>query len=335
MIELKQAKRQAKALRHALSEVATPATLTHAQCLDLLARMNNAPNWSTYWAGQHLTYFYHRHEPYLPNTVALVRAISVRKAISADLAAVVAAGGPDHAVGALAPMALVTRALARFREQASQARKGALHVAPPLHAALKRTTAPNHSILRAEENAAELALKLVMKGFASSLTGAPATHSSQQAKAYHSAYLAWRLATFTTAVCAMRQQDASRHFGALATEGLDLLAYAGALLIGEVSPSGPCDFAAVRTKLDALTRMALGRQARKRAQVLLMAMLESGSTEPSVLPPHEGMRFSASELGKSAQVLREAFPEIVAWQAWVELKPLLAHGVDGVDRSRG
>lgn len=334
MIELKQAKRQAKALRLALSEVASPATLTHAQCLDLLARMNNASNWSAYWACQHQTYFYNRHEPYLPNTMALVRALSVRKAISEDLAAVAAGDGPDHGVGAMTPMALVTRALARFREQASQARKGVLHVAPPLHMALKRTTAGNQATLQAEEVAAAAALKQTMAGFESSLTGAPATYSTQQAKAYHSTYLAWRLATFTTAVCAMRQQDASRHFGALATEGVDLLTYAGALLIGEVSHIGACDFTVVRTKLDGLTRMALGRQARKRAQVLLMSVLESGSTEPSLLPPHEGLRFSASELGKSARVLREAFPEIAAWQAWVELKPLLAHSVDGVDRSR-
>jgi hypothetical protein len=335
MIELKQAKRQAKALRQAISEVSTPATLTHAQCLDLLARMNRAPNWSTYWAGQHQTYFYHRHEPYLPNKMALVRALSVRKAILTDLSAVTAGDGPDRGVGALSPIAIVTRALSRFRQQASQARKGTLHVAPLLQDALKRTTAANFATLQEEEVAAEAALTDLMKGFESSLTGAPATYSTQQAKAYHAAYLAWRLATFASSVCAMRQQDVSQHFGSLATEGIDLLAYAGALLIGELDHSNPVDVAAVRTKLDSLAKMALGRQARKRAQVLLMAILESGSTEASVLPPHDGLRFSASELGKSARVLREAFPEIAAWQAWVELKPLLAHSIDSVDRSRG
>lgn len=333
MIELKQAKRQAKALRHALSEVATPATLTHAQCLDLLARMNYAPNWSTYWAGQHQTYFYHRHEPYLPNTMGLVRALSVRKAVSADLSAVSA--GTERSGSASSPIALITRSLARFREQASQGRKGVLHVAPPLHAALKRTTAANYVALQAEEAAAEAALNATMAGFESSLTGAPATYSTTQAKAYHAAYMDWRLATFTTTVCAMRQQDASQHFGTLATEGIDLFAYVGALLIGEIVHESPCDFDQVRTKLDELMRLALGRQARKRAQVLLTAVLESGSTEASVLPPHTGMRFTASELGKGARVLREAFPEIAAWQAWVELKPLLAHSIDGADRSRG
>jgi hypothetical protein len=333
MIELKHAKRQAKALRLALSDVANPASITHAQCLDLLARMHQAPNWSTYWAGQHQTYFYHRHASYLPNAKALVRALSVRKAISQDLASMAANASTDKGVGAMPPLALVTRALGRFRHQASHARKGVLHVAPSLQTALKRTTAANYADLQAEEVAAEAALTRVMAGFGSCLTGAPSTYPTQQERAYHSAYMGWRLATFTTAVCAMRQQVASQHFGALAAEGIDLLTYAGALLIGEVNHADAGDAPAVRAKLETLMRMALGRQSRKRAQVLLMAMLESGSTEPSVLPPHEGMRFSASELGKSARVLREAFPEITAWQAWVELKPLLAHNVDSSERA--
>jgi hypothetical protein len=332
--DLKTAKRQAKALRASLADVANPAALTHAQCLDLLARMEGAANWSTFWARQHQTYFYLRHEPYLPNAAALVRALSVRKAVLADLSAL-AGEGEGTPPSARNPIALVTRALARFQKQASHARKGTLQVAPLLREALKRTSVDNLALLRAEEAQAEQAMARVLAGFESSLTGAPADYTDTQAKAYHAAYLAWRLATFAAAVCALRGQDPELRFAALATEGVDLFAYVGALLLGEAPARGPEHLERVRAKLAELHRMDAGRHARRRAQVLLMALLEGGGLEPSLLPPHEGLRFSASELAKSAQLLRDAFPEVVAWQAWVELKPLLAHGVDSAaERSR-
>lgn len=348
--DLKSAKRQAKALRASLADVTNPAALTHAQCLDLLARMEGSPNWSTFWARQHQTYFYLRHEPYLPNTAALVRALSVRKAVLADLSALAAedaakagsSADADAAAVAAAteartpvnPIMLVTRALARFQKQASHARKGTLQVAPVLQAALKRTSVSNLAQLRAEEVQAADALARVMAGGESSLTGAPADYTGEQAKAYHAAYMGWRLATFSAAVCALRQQDPHQRFAALAAE-VDLFAYVGAVLVGELPSGGPFDAQQVKAKLAELRQMDIARLARRRAQVLLIALLEGGGLEASLLPPHEGLRFSASELAKGARQLRELFPEVVAWQAWVELKPLLAHGVDNAaERAR-
>jgi hypothetical protein len=313
---LNQLQRQATLLRRELVALGMPAPLTPDQSLGLAARIHGHADWNTLLANKQRRYFHDRHLPYLPNPPHLVRALSVRRAALEDLADVEAqmAGDAETWSGPWVATLAAERALRQARE--SLAVNGSL--AMELQQALLTGVTGQLNDLQQQETAAEQALAHVGSDAAASHRDRPyaalVRYTDEQAEQYHAAYLHWRLATLAASLCAVCERQGAPALAALLANGVDPFAYVGAVLWDQ------------EEQLGTLTPQQL-QQARAVGRTVLVNVQTNGSLETRLQYPGSLRLQDAPVL--CAKLLAR-FPEIAFWHAWVELKPLLAPGIDSL-----
>lgn len=311
----KQAKHDAKALRKELCTTNPTAAPSHGECLDMVSRMKGAASWNEYFVRVQRRYFYDLHAPYLPNKADFVRAMSTRRAVLVDLADLESRegkAGRNESVPAFFAQAIeraLRQARAAFRDQA--------RVAPSLLKALESVSAATTVGLRNDEEFAHQAMNAAMLLSESDNYSAYLAQPDKQAYAYSTAYLQWRLATLAAAWgrCLFRAHG-ELSLARLVESGADPFQAAGDVLRGSFS-TGTVGAVPVEAQ----------KYARAVGKTVLLSLLANGSMETSL--QFDGGLTLDNPDGLSRKLLAR-FPEIAFWQAWVELKPLLAEGIDNV-----
>lgn len=320
---ISQMRRLAAGLKTALnagSVCKEPAT--HGQCLELIAQAAGAPNWG---AAQRLAWqgwAYQQHLPYLPNPLPTVQALATRHAVWSEvtaqptddseafsevrasmrrafeqMAAVLQGLGTPPASAAAGRLRAGAPALAR-----------ALRVEAELTAALERSLSVDVAVLEAEAAAAFDHAR----GFAEEFCRAPL--SPLNAERYQHLYLSWRLAQLSLALRLTLAARDDLRMGALLQRERPVDVYGLVALAATVThqvQSMHVDNLAVTCAELRRDRPEL-RGAAKEALLDLLAHRSSDQQEGRHL----------------ADVAASLFPEVALWHAWVELKPLLASGVD-------
>jgi hypothetical protein len=316
---LKQARLQAKNLRLEVAALGAPVPLTDDQALALAARANGFDSWQAMVQSHRNRYFHTRHTAYLPNTIELVRALSVRRAAIEDLADMEArmAGASEQWSGQW----VVAQAAERALRQARTAVQEGVAIHPDLMDAVVAGVSGDLVELWRVESDAKQSL---LHGFGNDAylqsRGLPyqalSVQSAAQAEQYHAAYLRWRLAAMSVALCAVCDRKEGLSFADMLSgwESQEVFAYAGALVLNQLGNLATMD-------VPALTHL------RSVGKTVLLNVQASGCMEPSLLSFGSMALPNANAL---VSRLLERFPEIVFWHAWVELKPMLAEGIDDI-----
>jgi hypothetical protein len=309
----KQAKQFAKALRPQLGAI-DAENITHGNCLNIVSRMQGSADWNTYFVKVQRRYFYDKHSPYLPNDAEFVRAMSVRRSVLVDLAHLEAQTG--KAGKKESGPAFFTLAIERAMRQAHATFKGKVLVAPSLMKALEApSTKTTVGILNDEEFAFQSMNGAMLLSNTDSYSSY-LTQTDQVAAAYSETYLQWRLATLTRAWArCLFKQNGKPSLSELLASGADLFDVAGDIAEGRsgFAPDTP--------------KHTVNKYNRLAGKTVLLSLLANGSMEESLRMEGGITLDGVDELAKK---LLARFPEIELWQAWVELKPLLAEGVDSV-----
>lgn len=316
---LKQARLQAKNLRLEVAALGAPLPLTDEQAMGLAARTNGFDSWHALVLSQKNRYFHTRHLPYLPNAIELVRALSVRRAAIEDLADIEArmASTTEQWSG----QGVVAQAAERALRQARTAVQEGLALHPELlDAVVAGVTGDLVELWRIESEAKQSLLhgygdKAYLQSRAApyqALTRQTAT----QAEQYHAAYLRWRLSTLSVALCAVCDRKTGLSFAdmLLGWESQEVFAYVGALVLNQLGKLATMD-------VNSLAHI------RNAGKTILLNVQANGCLEPSLVS-FGSMALPDANLLVSR--LLERFPEIVFWHTWVELKPVLADGLDDV-----
>ena len=309
-------KTEAKALRSELQKLTPAVEINHGHALDLAARAKGATDWNTYAAQMLRRYFYDRHEPYLPNRLSLVCALSVRKAALADatdieLSTRKSSDGCHYQF-------VYAEAIERTLRQVQTCLAGTALVAPKLLAALKKARTRSVSALLADEILAEQELEAVMTIRDRNTFDAALSMTYSQAEAYSEAYMKWRLATLAASLAQYeRRSKGERSFADLAQKETDLYALVGEL----VHP--------IKLGLSMEMNHEERRFARSKGKAVLFSIQANGSLEPSLMY-HAGVSLSDRDVDVCTREVLRRFPEFPLWHAWAELKPLLAEGIDSV-----
>jgi len=316
---LKQARLQAKNLRLEVAALGAPVPLTEEQALALAARANGFDSWQAMMQSHRNRYFHTRHLPYLPNTIELVRALSVRRSAIEDLADMEArvSGSMEHWSGQW----VVAQAAERALRQARTAVQEGVVLHPDLMDAVVAGVSGDLVELWRVESEAKQSL---LHGFGNDAYlqnratpyQALTVQTPAQAEQYHAAYLRWRLATLSVALCAVCDRKGGLSFADMLSgwESQEVFAYAGALVLNQL------ENLATR-EAPALAHL------RSVGKTVLLNVQASGCMEPCLLS-FGSMALPDANLLVSR--LLERFPEIVFWHAWVELKPVLAEGIDDI-----
>lgn len=320
---ISQMRRLAAGLKTALnagSVCKEPAT--HGQCLELIAQAAGAPNWG---AAQRLAWqgwVYQQHLPYLPNPLPTVQALATRHAVWTEVTAQATDDGEAFSEvrasmrRAFEQMASVLQGWGTPRANAAAGRlragapalARALRVAAELTAALERSLSVDVAVLEAEAAAAFDHAR----GFAEEFCRAPL--SPLNAERYQHLYLSWRLAQLSLALRLTLAARDDLRMGALLQRERPVDVYGLVALAATVThqvQSMHVDNLAVTCAELRRDRPEL-RGAAKEALLDLLAHRSSDQQEGRHL----------------ADVAASLFPEAALWHAWVELKPLLASGVD-------
>lgn len=310
-----QAKQDAKALRAELRTTPSPATLLHSDFLDMVARTKGSADWNTYFARVQRRYFYDQHAPYLPNNADFVRAMSVRRAALVDLGDLETREG--KAGKKESGPAFFAHAIERALRQARAAFQGQARVAPSLLRALESAATKTTVGFRNDEEFAHQAMNGAMLLSNSDSYSTYLTQPDLQAYAYSTTYLDWRLATLAAAWarCLFRPHS-EPSLSQLVKDGEDPFQVAGEVL-------HPKDDAFATTAAHDKVR----NHRRAIGKTVLLSLLANGSMEASLRFDGGVTLDNADSLGRK---LLARFPEITFWHAWVELKPLLAEGIDNV-----
>lgn len=309
----KQAKQFAKALRPQLADLKTD-DLSHGQCLDIVARMQGSADWNTYFVKVNRRYFYDRHSPYLPNDSEFVRAMSIRRAVLVDLAHLEKQTG--KAGKKESGPAFFSLAIERALRQAHATLKGHVQVAPSLRRALEAPANKTTVGVLNDEEFAFQSMNGAMTLSNSDGYGSYVTQTDQVASTYSETYMQWRLATLARAWArCLFKPTGKPSLTELLASGADLFEVAG-------------DIAEGRSGFSTDTpKHTVNKYNRLAGKTVLMSLLANGSMEESLRMEGGITLDGVDELAKK---LLARFPEIELWQAWVELKPLLAEGVDDV-----
>lgn len=309
----KQAKQFAKALRPQLGTV-NAESVTHGDCLNMVARMQGSADWNTYFAKVQRRYFYDKHSPYLPNDSEFVRAMSIRRAVLVDLADLEVRKGKQGKKES--GPAFFVLAIERATRQAQATFKGEVRAAwsllNTLEAAATKTTV---GLLNDEEFAFQSMNGAMMLSNSDSY-GSYIAQTDQVASAYSETYMQWRLATLARAWSRyVFRSTGQPSLSELLASGADLFEVAGDIAEGRsgFSPDTP--------------EHTVNKYVRLAGKTVLLSLLANGSMEESLRFEGGITLDGADELAKK---LLARFPEIELWQAWVELKSLLAEGVDDV-----
>ena len=309
-------KTEAKALRSELQKLAPAVEVNHGQALDLTARAKGAADWNTYAAKTLRRYFYDRHEPYLPNRLSLVCALSVRKAALADATDIELS--TNKSSDGCHYQFVYAEAIERALRQAYSCLSGAALVAPKLLKALKTARSSSVSVLLADEILAEQALEAVMTIRDRNTFDAALSMTYTQAEAYSEAYMTWRLATLAASLAQYERRNKNeRSFADLAKKETDLYALVGEL----VHP--------VKPGLSMEMNHEERRHARTKGKAVLFSIQANGSLEPSLMY-NAGISLSDRDMEVCTREVLRRFPEFSFWHAWAELKPLLAEGIESV-----
>jgi hypothetical protein len=316
---LKQARLQAKNLRLEVAALGAPVPLTEEQALALAARANGYDSWRALVQSHRNRYFHTRHVPYLPNTIELVRALSVRRAAIEDLADM------ESRVASTTVQWSGQWVVAQAAERALRQARTAVQEGAPIHpdllnAVVAGVTSDLVELWRVESEAK----RSLVHGFGDEAYlqsratpyQALTLQTPVQAEQYHAAYLRWRLSTLSVALCAVCERKGGLSFADMLSgwESQDVFAYAGALVLNQLE------------HLATLDAQALAH-VRTVGKTILLNVQASGCMEPSLLS------FGSMALPDANVLvgrLLERFPEIVFWHAWVELKPVLAEGLDDI-----
>lgn len=304
-------KQYAASLRQALKDIADPSALSHAQCLDLLARVNGQADWNTLRSRLWKTYFYERLEPYRPNPATILRSMSVRKAVIAELA--------DFEETDQVNLATALRSMHRVYWQVNAVGDGALKVEPELRAALQAAHQSTEPDLIGHQSAAA-------KDFAGLQDAwGPGPLTVFQAERFQNSYLEWRLATLSRALRDSEAQLHANRLSALAEREVDIYSLC-AHLFTEGTRGRKTDAAEMQKQLERLRHHPL----RQMGKALFLSVLAGDS--PELARANIASRFALDLdpgfVSSNLILLREAFPEVTVWQTWIELKPHLAPDAD-------
>lgn len=321
---ISQMRRLAAGLKTALnagSVCKEPAT--HGQCLELIAQAAGAPNWGTAQLHARQGWTYQQHLPYLPNPLPTVQALATRHAVWAEVTA-----QPTNDSEAFSEVrASMRRAFEQMAAvlqgpgtpQASAAagrlRAGApvlnrtLRVEQELQAALERGAGCDVSALQVEVAVAFDHAR----SFAEEFCGAPLSPLNAE-RLYQHLYLTWRLAQLSLSLALTLAARDDLRMGALLQREQPVDVYGLVALAATVTHQ--VQAMQVDDLIGACAELRSARpELRRAAKSALLDLLAHRS------PDQQEDRYLAD-------VAADLFPEVALWHAWVELKPLLASGVD-------
>lgn len=315
MTNLREIRTEAKTLRKELESLNSRITLSHGEGLNLVSRMKGAADWNTFFAKHYRRYFYDRHEPYLPNRLSLVCALSVRKAALADATNVEIT--TQKSTDGCHYQFIYGEAIARAFRQAEQTLAGEVNASASLLRALKQARTRSVSQLRGDEALAEQEVEAALTIRERKTFDAALHMADSQAEAYSAAYIKWRLTTLSVAL-AQYERRTEKSFIEMSKESGDLFDYVGRIVCLPNEVPSDTEFSYDKS-----------RYARSKGKAVLFSMQASGSMEPS-LQYDMGLNLDADDARTCAWKVNNRFPEFSFWHAWAELKDLLAVGVDKV-----
>jgi hypothetical protein len=301
--------RQASTMRKAF-RASHGVEVSYNQMLDLLAQGRNAKDWNEYAARKASTWFTQRHasyvraavEPYAPEgsdseSLSWVFSLSAQNAVAEELMPFLEFSNPHGA------------SFSRMFTQMSLIRAGTFKVDPLLERALNADKIPlAERANRAGEARANF--ETVANRYPEQL------HSEAYQKSYHQAYCAHLCAQLAVKHQRLIQHP-ERSFFAYRSRGIDCYSLLAAPLYWNdlsVDKLEAMSYEVLREKLDDVRE--LSKAARVYAKGLLLRYLGGATNAPlwAQAPMH--------------MLIPHLFPDIDVWLCWVQLKPLLAKGID-------
>lgn len=287
-------------------------SVTHTECLDIVARAQGYANWQTLNGAFSSQWAYIRHVPYLPNHAETVKSLSVRAAMFQELLAMDDDGQA---------MPEVRRSLSRFFYQLDAVRSGQLRVNVELAAAVQER-GYNRGALEDELQASAKAFRefLVDHGFK--------PQTAKLAQRYNLHYVQWRLAEFRLAFAEYPNRSLLMD---LIRDDQDVFKFMALCFTGQL------DYQRMRSEpiesISSLcTNASVSKHDRSYAKFLTLECL-SGSTS-DFLKLNEDLVAFGGPRNEAFEMFHQVFPEVRMWQTWVELKGHLAEGADGYHQRR-
>lgn len=300
-------KAQASALRVALLDL-HGLDISHSQALNLMARMEGKNDWNTLSASLFNTWAYQCHEDYISTVPGQIRYMSLNTAVREEMAAFSNYSNVQEKL---------QFSLQRMFWQINMASQGGLNVEPELRAALTRSSQTLDALALEELEAREN-----FGAFLTEYADKPMSEVNKQR--YSTLYVTWRLATLSFQLAAFKnphRPTANSFFLRLADSGHSLYTVAAML--------------ADETNFDHLVRCSDKQLNECLREGAIVYRELAQDTKTAVLNYVRGMDAGVAQAlpghryaARVFNCLDSFFPEIALWQAWIELKPLLADSAD-------